>query len=128
MQTNEFNVGDTVQYKYGFTANATVLEVGEWESGGDKVTMKWINGPGEGNTETIGTAFLTVIKKAPTAPTVKSAIEAKAELEKKILEQIQEYNKTYGVVVSDINLRSYSSLTVSGQRDRYFSVEIEVKL
>lgn len=61
-------------------------------------------------------------------PTVKSAIEAKVDLEKKILEQIQEYNKTYGVDISGINLRSYSTCDLSGVYTRYSSVEIEVKL
>lgn len=207
MERNEFKKGDVVQYQFGkYVESAEVLEV-DGSPSGTVLTLKWLDGRAKGETEKLGTCFLTLIEKAkptvptpkfkvgdkvsytrageighswtgtimevcpdkfkysdeihtgykidyfhegvmknsgwmsdgrlclyesakpepvtPTSPSVKSAVEAKVELEKKINILLQEYNKTYGVNVSEVNLKAYST---GGMIDRKHNIIYDLKV
>lgn len=131
---SKFKVGDRVKYE---SESPELVDIGTVDKRDDHhftvydnatgYYIKWEKHPQDSGWYSENNRSIVLI----TEPTVKSAIEAKIELEKKILSQIQEYNKAYGMFVSDINIRQHSGVQYISQDAakivRNISVEIEVK-
>ena len=126
--TKQFNVNDTVKYtspcKGGGTVVGKVQKVNteQFNYGhGEKETgyfIKWADG--DSGWITGGNLSL----EATNNPLVSEAKELKAELESKILELIQEFNKKTNLEVQDIELDYYQALG----GECFYQVNVKVKL
>ena len=59
--------------------------------------------------------------------TIEEVKAAKRELESKISQMVNEFAKTYGVLL-DVRVRSYDAITVEGKFNRLYVCETEIKL
>ena len=127
--TQQFNVGDKVKYtgpyssrllntigiintvdtgRYYIRSNAVVGYFVAWNDG----ESSWLSG-----------CNLSLVEESE-EPTIKSAKEAKTELESEIIRLIQDFNKKTNLEVQDINLDYYR--TIGGGCFYQVAVKVEI--
>ena len=122
--TKQFNVGDTVKYTSpfnGWITNGVVKTV--QISNSQKVYDVTWEGHNNDESEWICGDNLSLVN-AEGIPTVAEAKNLKVELESKILQLIQEFNKKTNLEVKDVDLDCYR--TVGGECFYQVSAKVEI--
>ena len=126
--TKQFNVGDTVKYTSPFNdANASktgvIIEVNleYFEIANGKYMAGYLIRWAEGNQYWIADGNLSLLTPEVT---IKSAKEAKVELESEILRLIQDFNKKTNLQIKDIDLDR--ERTLGG--DCFYRINVKVEI